>query len=176
MKHTARDSDDEEVDELMSTDDELDGHHKRSTQLEQDEPEDGDEGDDTIIEFQLNVLLECLNIFGTASGSGGMTAGLSSGSREGDSGKRRWSGGQRWRDDRDQHSGSETEGEGDGETSHRRRNRGKGKGRDDGNGKIENYFGEHKGTGMRLSYAGFGEPLVLLLCVQSPLICWVLSG
>ncbi|KAH9939601.1 Rad1-domain-containing protein [Amylocystis lapponica] len=37
----------------------------------------------------------------------------------------------------------------------------------DHNGRIEHYFGSEKGTGMRLSYAGAGNPLVLLISDES---------
>lgn len=101
--------------------------------------DDEDEGPWTSFSIHLNTLLECLNIFGTASGSG---TGFVSGPRPA------WS--------RQEDSDNEQEGVS--------KNRRQGM---SANGKIDSFFprASGKGTGMRLSYAGPGYPLVLLLFV-----------
>lgn len=113
---------------------------------EQDRSGDGgDEEEDTnrntVLSFQLNTLLECLNIFGTATGpvSGGLSGPRQSWRRTGDT--------------------DEEEGGDQRQGGQRRRKT------PDNNGKIDNFFSraDGKGTGMRISYAGEGYPLVVLL-------------
>lgn len=97
---------------------------------------------DTVFSFQLNILLECLNIFGTASGS---ASGFTSGTR------------QAWR---------RTDEESDNEDIvNGQRNGTRGRPQNNANGRIDSFFprADGKGTGMRLSYAGEGYPLVILL-------------
>ena len=100
--------------------------------------EDEEEGPWTSFSIHLNTLLECLNIFGTASGSG---TGFLPGPRPA------WS----------RPEDSDNEGE-----------KGDGRQQRNGNGRIDSFFprASGKGTGMRLSYAGSGYPLVLLLYVH----------
>ncbi|KAJ7684525.1 Rad1/Rec1/Rad17 [Mycena polygramma] len=105
------------------------------------EPE---EEDNSAFEIPLNTLIECLNIFGTA-GSSGSAAGTS-----GTTGKyKKW---KRAGDDSDQ--------EGDDDDGHRRRSSNGAGGKS-----IDHYFGaaSDKGTGMRMTYAGSGFPLTLLI-------------
>lgn len=93
-------------------------------------------------EIQLNALIECMNIFGSSSGSG------SSNSAK----VRRFLGG----DDSDRETGTHDSGNTNG--------RGSKKDRHDGL-RIDQYFGAEKGTGMRMSYGGAGHPLTLLMFV-----------
>ncbi|KAL5529131.1 hypothetical protein ACEPAG_5105 [Sanghuangporus baumii] len=101
------------------------------------EEDEEEEGPWTSFSIQLNILLECLNIFGTASGS---AAAFQSGPR------------QPW--NRTEDSDNEQ-----GDANNRR----------GANGRIDSFFSRAgaKGTGMRLSYAGPGYPLVLLLAESS---------
>ena len=100
--------------------------------------------------FPLNILLECLNIFGTATGS---AAGGLAGTRQ--TWRRPGTGG-----DSDEEDGAEEQGQGKRQGGQRQR-----KGVDNNNSRIDNFFprADGKGTSMRLSYAGEGYPLVLLL-------------
>ncbi|KAI5124511.1 hypothetical protein M0805_003035 [Coniferiporia weirii] len=106
--------------------------------------EDGEEHS-TVLSFQLNTLLECLNIFGTASGSGG---GSQAGHR------------QVWR--RSEESDNEDE-------SKAQRNGQRKRSQNNGNSRIDSFFyrADGKGTSMRLSYAGEGHPLAMLLAENS---------
>ncbi|KAF7359202.1 Cell cycle checkpoint protein RAD1 [Mycena sanguinolenta] len=104
---------------------------------------DPDEEDNVAFEIPLNTLIECLNIFGTA-GSIGAVTGSSTGTYK------------KWK-----RSGDGSDQEGDDDDGHgRRTSSGTG-----GTRGIENYFGNasDKGTGMRMSYAGSGCPLTLLI-------------
>ncbi|KAJ7043037.1 Rad1/Rec1/Rad17 [Mycena alexandri] len=106
------------------------------------EPE---EEDNSAFEIPLNTLIECLNIFGTA-GSSGSAAGAGAATGK----YKKW---KRGGDDSDQ--------EGDDDDAHgRRSSNGTG-----GNKSIDHYFGNaaDKGTGMRMTYAGSGFPLTLLI-------------
>ncbi|KAL0947456.1 hypothetical protein HGRIS_013563 [Hohenbuehelia grisea] len=104
------------------------------------------EQENAAFEIPLGTLIECLNIFGTAGASAS-----SSSSRA-----RRWK-----RDDDDR--GSENEDDNDG------RRLGPNRGGDAGNTSIEQYFasGSEKRTGMRMSYAGSGYPLMLIIAEEA---------
>ncbi|KAJ7677254.1 Rad1/Rec1/Rad17 [Mycena rosella] len=99
--------------------------------------------DNAAFEIPLNTLIECLNIFGTAgysasaSGAGGTTGKYKKWKRAGE--------------DSDQ-EGDEDDARG------RRQSNGTARG-------IDSYFGSaaEKGTGMRMTYAGSGYPLTLLI-------------
>ena len=96
----------------------------------------------TVLDFQLNVLLECLNIFGTAFSSGpGVTT------------QRR-----QWKNPDEEDSENENVGD-EGDTVEKRDKQ------SNGTRGLDFYFpkSEGKGTGMRLTYAGAGYPLVLHL-------------
>ena len=97
----------------------------------------------TAIEIPLSVFLECLNIFGTAVGTGSNHINSTSVSQR-----------QPAKTGEDSGSGSE-ESDGDEAGSSGRKRQ----------GKIDSFFArvDGKGTGMRLSYAGAGYPLVMLL-------------
>ncbi|KAJ7611609.1 Rad1/Rec1/Rad17 [Roridomyces roridus] len=100
---------------------------------DQDEDEDN-----AAFEVPLNTLIECLNIFGTAGPSA--SAGNSGGKYK------------KWKEDSD-HEGDE-----EADAGGRRRQSSSSKG-------IDSYFGSAagKGTGMRMTYAGSGYPLTLLI-------------
>jgi cell cycle checkpoint protein len=103
------------------------------------ESESGGEAN-TTFEIPLDTLMECLNIFGTA---------MSSFSQAYFDNRKK----KRWR----QEEGDEDEGGG--------RGRGKRGGAPKGNTTIDQFFsssGEKK-TGMRMTYAGAGHPLTLIL-------------
>lgn len=105
----------------------------------------------TALEFPLHVLLECLNIFGTAVGSSASSSTSTFAQRQPQVVRR---------DVESEGSGYEDADEEDGEGGDK-----KGLGRRGRQGKIDSFFAktDGKGTGMRLSYAGAGHPLVLLL-------------
>lgn len=99
--------------------------------------------DSAAFEIPLNTLIECLNIFGTA---GPVTNTSNSGANGGGGGagkQRRW----RRADD-------------DGSDEERERGR---------RGPLDNFFAsggkDEKRTGMRMSFAGAGYPLTLLVYV-----------
>lgn len=101
------------------------------------------------MEFPLNTLIECLNIFGTAVGSSSTGFGGSHANR------------QKWRKNADESDDDEREVDNDAGARRSRRSR-----RSAGvNGQIDHYFSgsDGKGTGMRMLYAGAGHPLTLLL-------------
>ncbi|KAI0373256.1 Rad1-domain-containing protein [Pilatotrama ljubarskyi] len=109
-----------------------------------------DEGDEeltaTAFEIPLGTLMDCLNVFGTA--------GLAPGSSQ----KKKKSLG----------DGEDSDGGGGGGGSRK----GKGKERADvdgagGNARLDQWFAPGKGTGMRMSYAGPGHPLTLLVAEES---------
>ncbi|KDQ59631.1 hypothetical protein JAAARDRAFT_205648 [Jaapia argillacea MUCL 33604] len=94
-------------------------------------------------EIQLNTLLECLNIFGTA-GQGSLSSHSKGGAK-------------RWRNDDDG---------GDGDDDGPRNRRGRGVNQQSNH--IDHYFSDTKrGTGMRLTYNGAGHPLILVLAEDS---------
>ena len=103
-------------------------------------PDDDGDGvnDITALEFPLDTLIECLNIFGSATGSVGGQI----------SQKKRW-----------KKPGEES---GDDDNVDEQNDR---PGRSRENGKIDQYFANKSGksTGMKLSYIGEGYPLTLLL-------------
>ncbi|KAJ7778625.1 Rad1/Rec1/Rad17 [Mycena maculata] len=105
---------------------------------------DPEEEDNAAFEIPLNTLIECLNIFGTA-GSSAPSAG--SGNVTGK--YKKWKKG-----------GDDSDQEGDDDTGSRRQSNGTGSTRG-----IDSYFGNasDKGTGMRMTYAGSGYPLTLLI-------------
>lgn len=111
-----------------------------SSQNENSENEGGEdeEGESVAFEIPLNTLIECLNIFGTA---GPLPTANVGGKKE-----RKW----RRADDGD------GDGDGDGNYGSGERTR----------GPIDNFFGggkDDKRTGMRMSFAGPGYPLTLLM-------------
>ncbi|KAF7353721.1 Cell cycle checkpoint protein RAD1 [Mycena venus] len=106
------------------------------------EPE---EEDNSAFEIPLNTLIECLNIFGTAGASGsGAAAGGTTGKYK------------KWK-----RAGEDSDHDGDDDHGRGRRTS---NGTSGGKG-IEHYFGNgsEKGTGMRMTYAGSGFPLTLLI-------------
>ncbi|KAF9244225.1 Rad1/Rec1/Rad17 [Melanogaster broomeanus] len=110
--------------------------------------EQGAESPSTTFEIPLITLIECLNIFGTAN----MSSSSSGASK-----------GKRWRREDD----VSDDGDGRGYS-----NSGRGNNRDNANAtgmnRLEQYFGGNaKRTSMRLSYAGPGYPLTLLLAEDS---------
>jgi len=109
---------------------------------EQEESTSQETPDPNSFQIDLETLLECLNIFG----SGSSTISQSDNRK-----KSKWKGGTH---------GSDSDDEGG-----RRRNKKNGIAK--GNATIDQYFftGGGKKTGMRLSYAGPGHPLVLILFV-----------
>ncbi|KAF7305213.1 hypothetical protein MKEN_01236500 [Mycena kentingensis (nom. inval.)] len=101
-----------------------------------------DEEDNAAFEIQLNTLIECLNIFGTAGSAAGAGTGR----------KTKW---KRAGDDSGDEGGGGNNDDEDaaGAGTDRRRSKG-----------IDQYFGgSEKKTGMRLTYAGSGFPLTLLI-------------
>jgi len=125
--------------------------HSRSTPSPPLSPTDSDpedashEDENAAFEIPLNTLIECLNIFGTAGAVSNPN--ITNGSAGG--GKPR-----KWR--RADDDGSEEERE---------------RGRDGRRGALDNYFGsggkDDKRTGMRMSFAGAGYPLTLLVAEDS---------
>lgn len=92
--------------------------------------------DNAAFEIPLNTLIECLNIFGTAGASGTSSSNPKF---------------QKWRHADDNNNSDDADD----------RNNSRG-----GVGRIDQYFsGSEKRTGMRLSYAGAGYPLTLLVLV-----------
>lgn len=124
-------------------------HSESPPQLQSSDSQDvAEEGDNAAFEIPLNTLIECLNIFGTAGGA-------PSASGSGASGKyKKW---KRAGDDSDQDRHND---DGDGG-----RDKGWRPGSGGASGGIEQYFsgGSEKRTGMRMSYAGAGYPLTLLM-------------
>ncbi|KAH9890604.1 Rad1-domain-containing protein [Cubamyces lactineus] len=113
------------------------------SQLSQNDEDD--ELTATAFEIPLNTLMDCLNIFGTAS----LAPGTSQKKKA--------------HEDGDDSDGGRARGE---------RPNGKGKGRADtddagGNARLDQWFAPGKGTGMRMSYAGPGHPLTLLVAEES---------
>ncbi|KAL7283007.1 hypothetical protein ACG7TL_002431 [Trametes sanguinea] len=114
----------------------------RPSQRSQPEDED-DELTATAFEIPLGTLMDCLNIFGTA----GLAPGASQKKKK------------------SQGDGDESDGGVGGERANA-----KGKGRADdapGNTTLDQWFAPGKGTGMRMSYAGPGHPLTLLVAEES---------
>lgn len=120
--------------------------------------DDEGEADNAAFEIPLNILIDCLNIFGTAgpatSSSGGGTGNY-----------------KRWRqvdegNSDDTRDDGDNGGRGGGGGRGGRRGGGGGGGRGAGV-TIETYLGSgtDKATSMRMSYAGAGYPLTLLMCV-----------
>jgi cell cycle checkpoint protein len=108
-----------------------------SPPLSQTENSDNDQEEEGRVAFEipLNTLIECLNIFGTAGP-------IFNSNASANSNKKKW---RRVDADDDRGSGDERE---------RRR------------GPIDNYFSagkDDKRTGMRMSFAGAGYPLTLLM-------------
>ncbi|KAJ7221667.1 Rad1/Rec1/Rad17, partial [Mycena pura] len=116
-------------------------HPDPSTSVALSQNSDDDE-DNAVFEIPLNTLIECLNIFGTAGASSGSAAG-------GGGGTGRYTKWKRAGDDSDQEAGGDDD---------RRRSNANTRG-------IDQYFGSasDKGTGMRMTYAGSGFPLTLLI-------------
>jgi cell cycle checkpoint protein len=110
-----------------------------------EDKEQSEELDNAAFEIPLNTLIECLNIFGTASAMNAMAA--ISGSSGGGGAPSNSKQSKKWRR------------VGDGDSD--------GEGRAGGRG-LEAYFGPSAGekrTGMRLSYPGAGYPLTLIMYV-----------
>ncbi|EJF62658.1 Rad1-domain-containing protein [Dichomitus squalens LYAD-421 SS1] len=107
----------------------------------------GDDGEEEVemasaFEIPLGTLMDCLNVFGTAAQAPGTSS------------KKRKNG------DDDSDGG----GGGGGVKKD------KGKGRADaegGNARLDEWFAPGKGTGMRMSYAGAGHPLTVLVAEES---------
>ncbi|KZT11577.1 Rad1-domain-containing protein [Laetiporus sulphureus 93-53] len=105
-------------------------------------PESSQEEDScAVFEIPLNTLTECLNVFGTATASNS----ASNASRF-----RKW--GDNGEDDEEEHLNQGGSGRNNPDPA-----------RGSGNGRIDQYFGSDKGTGMRLTYAGPGHPVTLLV-------------
>ncbi|TFY65021.1 hypothetical protein EVJ58_g2227 [Rhodofomes roseus] len=96
-----------------------------------------EEGEPTAFEVPLNTLIECLSIFGNAGSSSSNTK------------HRLW------------HTGNSDQEDNQEEGSSNRANSRQNKG--PANGRIDQYFGGDKGTGMRLSYVGAGHPLTMFM-------------
>lgn len=109
-------------------------------QPESQEDEEEEKTSITSFEIQLTTLIDCLNIFGTAGTSASATTKY-----------RRWK--------TDQPSDNE-------EDRNEQSSRSK---KSAANGRIEQFFGSEKGTGMHLTYAGAGYPLTLLVYVHEPI-------
>lgn len=107
-------------------------------QPESQEDEEEEKTSITSFEIQLTTLIDCLNIFGTAGTSASATTKY-----------RRWK--------TDQPSDNE-------EDRNEQSSRSK---KSAANGRIEQFFGSEKGTGMHLTYAGAGYPLTLLVAEDS---------
>ncbi|QRV86443.1 cell cycle checkpoint Rad1 [Ceratobasidium sp. AG-Ba] len=104
-------------------------------QAPQPDSQDPDATPAAIFEIQLDVLLECLNIFGTAGGNLMTKSGGAGGG-----------------------GNAETKAKGKGQ------GRGKGRETVDLNvNRLDNYFVSSKATALRMSYQGEGYPLTLLL-------------
>lgn len=99
-----------------------------------------DEEQTTAFEIPLNTLMDCLNILGTAGVAPNSTS------------KKK----------------KKADDDSDGGTGARRKDKGKGRADDlaAGNSRLEQWFTPGKGTGMRMSYAGPGHPLTLLVYVN----------
>ncbi|KAK0478044.1 Rad1/Rec1/Rad17 [Armillaria luteobubalina] len=99
---------------------------------------DDEDAENTAFEVPLNTLIECLNIFGTAGGANYNA-----------SGSGRYT---RWKKVGDNDDGDDLQDDDDG-----------------GRGRMQQFFGgsSEKRTGMRMSYAGAGYPLTLLLAEDS---------
>lgn len=98
----------------------------------------------TIFEVNLQTMIDCLNVFGTASA----TASSATAAK-----KHKYAG---W--DKPDQGGDDDRGEGSSS---------KGKGNANGsvsrNGRIDQYMGNGTGTALKMTYAGPGQPLVLHL-------------
>lgn len=101
--------------------------------------QNGEQMDNAAFEIPLNTLIECLNIFGTAGPASTNTN---------SSGKYK-----KWKK-----AGEDSDHDDDDEGGRGRGNHGNARG-------IESYFGggSEKRTGMRMTYAGTGYPLTLLM-------------
>lgn len=95
-------------------------------------------GANTAFEIPLSALVECLNVFGTAT------------AKDTDKKTRRW---------RHIGSGSDEEQQNQGDGGARQRQRDA----PAGNDRIDRWFGNEKGTAMRVSYAGAGHPLTFTM-------------
>ncbi|KAK7035810.1 cell cycle checkpoint protein RAD1 [Favolaschia claudopus] len=128
---------------FANTFDEYTYHSETPPAPQNSQDSDGDEDDNSAFEIPLNTLIECLNIFGTA-GSSGSGAGAGNATSK----YKKW-----------KRPGEDSEPEGDDDDRGWRSSNG-------GSGArgIDQYFGNtEKGTGMRMSYAGSGFPLTLLI-------------
>ena len=120
------------------------------TESDSDDKSEPEELDNAAFEIPLNTLIECLNIFGTASAINAMAAISGSSGGGGSSSNNKQA--KKWRRAGDGNSDDEGRGRG-----------------------LEAYFGPSAGekrTGMRLSYPGAGYPLTLIMyvCLCLPLI------
>ncbi|EED81069.1 predicted protein [Postia placenta Mad-698-R] len=107
-------------------------------QPESQEDEEEEKTSITSFEIQLTTLIDCLNIFGTAGTSASATTKY-----------------RRWKTDQP----SDNEEDGNEQSSRSKKSA--------ANGRIEQFFGSEKGTGMHLTYAGAGYPLTLLVAEDS---------
>ncbi|KAG7086489.1 hypothetical protein E1B28_002438 [Marasmius oreades] len=124
----------------------------RSLQHPQSQQDEEDiDIENTAFEIQLNTLIECLNIFGTAGGTG------SSGS-----GKRV----QLKQDDEEE--SSDNQGDNNERNGFRRQSNGRKKTGQGGNTSLDLFFNRSdRRTSMRMTYLGEGSPLTLLIAEDS---------
>ena len=94
----------------------------------------------TIFEVNLQVMIDCLNVFGTANASANATNAPK---------KHKFT---KW----------DTPDGGDEASS----SKGKGSTSGSRNGRIDQYMGNGSGTALKMTYTGPGHPLVLHLCVS----------
>jgi len=113
----------------------------RSSQPSSQPSQPQEEGEPTAFEVPLNTLIECMSLFGNAGGAPSNNA------------KHRiW------------HTGNSDQEDNEEEGSNRANSR---QNRGPANGRIDQFFGADKGTGMRLSYVGAGYPLTLLMAEEA---------
>ncbi|KAL0577082.1 checkpoint clamp complex protein Rad1 [Marasmius crinis-equi] len=120
-------------------------YHGESVEEEQDTQQ---EAYNSAFEIHLNTLIECLNIFGTAGGSGGSGSGKHVQWKQAGAGEEQNS------------SGDEDAGDGKGKS---RKKTAQG-----GNTSLDLFFTKsERKTSMRMSYLGSGYPLTLLIAEDS---------
>ncbi|GJJ11958.1 hypothetical protein Clacol_006196 [Clathrus columnatus] len=123
--------------------DEYDYSPRNEDALSAEEPDDNDEEPSLIFHIHLDTVLECLNIFGTGSAT------LLYGNNDNKRRKKQWAG---LSDDSNEEQPNGVRKE-------------KKVAPPKGNTTLDQFFfsGEGKKTGMRMTYAGQGHPLVLIL-------------
>ena len=123
-------------------------YHSESLEEEEATQDEEQEVYNSAFEIQLNTLIECLNIFGTASGSSGNSKNVQIKQANGEQGSS---------DDENRNDGDHGDGE------ERRRNK---RGPQTGNTSLDLFFNSSgRKTSMRMSYLGSGFPLTLLMYV-----------